>query len=442
MSPTQLVLCTLLAAAAASPCSDIAAQAPRASSAAPASIRATYELPALRLGELQNARLPASVANDRKLALGGVGSDLWRGATDAADEFWMVTDRGPNGQVEVEGKQRRTLLVPEYTPHVLHVRAKDGALSIVASIPLVGASGKAVSGMPNVAKRDEKPFDATGRTELAYDASGLDTEGLVRTSSGELWLADEYGPSLVRVSPAGVVLQRFVPLGAPTTGADYEVVPALPAIYGKRKSNRGFEGLALSRDEKTLYALLQSPLSVPDKKTGEASRHSRVLAFDIAARRPVAEYLYRIEVAGDVDPKAVGEQDEMKLSGIVALDARRLLVLERTDDLAKLFLVDLEGASDLLGTRWDDGEATASLEALTDPGDGKLVPLRKTLAVDLAALKELPRKLEGIAVIDATTIAVANDDDFDVGELDERGNNVGTGAKSRLIVLSLAQPLY
>jgi hypothetical protein len=36
---------------------------------------------------------------DHGIALGGVGSDLY--PADAPDEYWMITDRGPNGQVKL-----------------------------------------------------------------------------------------------------------------------------------------------------------------------------------------------------------------------------------------------------------------------------------------------------------------------------------------------------
>lgn len=61
-------------------------------------IKATYRFPDLPIKEFQNAKFPDSVGNDRKVLLGSVGSDLWRSASDAPGEFWMVTDRGPNGR--------------------------------------------------------------------------------------------------------------------------------------------------------------------------------------------------------------------------------------------------------------------------------------------------------------------------------------------------------
>ena len=56
---------------------------------------ATYTLPDTPIKAFQNAALPRNVANDRKVLLGSVGSDLWHGPKDPRDEFWMFTDRGP-----------------------------------------------------------------------------------------------------------------------------------------------------------------------------------------------------------------------------------------------------------------------------------------------------------------------------------------------------------
>jgi hypothetical protein len=409
------------------------------SSARGARIVATYTLPDLPLAKVQNAVLPNSIANDHKFLLGGVGSDLWHEPGDPANEFWMTTDRGPNGKIDK--KSVRTFPVPEFTPLVLHVRCDKGSIEILKTIAIVGASGKGVTGLSNVEGHDEQPYDATGSTKLAFNPSGLDVEGMVRTTSGEFWLSEEYAPSIAHVGSTGKVIERFVPLGSPASGADYPITASLPAILAKRKDNRGFESLALAPDEKTLFAALQSPLSNPDKKTGEWSRNARVLAFDVAAKKATAEWIYRFESAGDVDPKAKGKQEEMRISALVAVDATHWLVLERTDDSARIYVVDSSAATNVLGTRWDDSATSPSLEAVTDPATEKITVLPKQLIVDLATLEGVPGKIEGVAMIDRSTIAIANDNDFDIVEPDERGDNAGKGKKSRLLVISLAEAL-
>jgi hypothetical protein len=67
-----------------------------------------YTFPDIPIKEFHNKLLPGSVTNDRRVLLGSVGSDLWRAPKDPRDEFWMVTDRGPNGQIKADGTNRRT----------------------------------------------------------------------------------------------------------------------------------------------------------------------------------------------------------------------------------------------------------------------------------------------------------------------------------------------
>ena len=404
---------------------------------------ATFTFPDTPISVFQNKSFPGSVANDRKVLLGSVGSDLWHGPKDARDEFWMLTDRGPNGQIRVDGSNRRTFWVPEFNPTILRVKTEEKAIRILETIPIVGQSGKPVTGLPNLKGIDETPYNYSAKEILPFNPNGLDTEGLVRASAGDFWIAEEYSPSLVHLDRNGRVLKRYIPEGLNLEGTDYPVAQALPAIYGKRKINRGFEGIALSADEKMLYLVLQSPLLNPDRKTGDVSRNTRLLVFDIASERVTAEYVYRFDVSKEFDPNPKNTPDEMKLSGVVALSPTTLLVLERTDLVAKLYSVDISQATNILNTKWDDPKTAPTLEALADPTAAEVRALAKTLVLDLSSLDGMPEKIEGVALLDRNTIAVANDNDFDSEEsqYDAAGNNIGKGKKSQILIISLAKPL-
>src|SRR5689334_9596297 len=405
----------------------------------PAVLKGDYALADTPLAAFQNARVPNSIQNDRKILLGSIGSDLWHGADDAGDEFWMITDRGPNGQIAVNTENRRTFAVPEFNPAILKVKVVDGEIRILETIPILTRSGKPVTGMPNMQTRDEVPYDYSGGKVLNYNPNGLDTEGLVRTRSGDFWVAEEYGPSLLKIAADGKVLKRYVPKGLGLTGTDYDVVEALPEIFAKRKINRGFEGIAISPDEKTLYLALQSPLLNPDKKTGDRSRQTRFLAFDVAAEKVTAEYVYRFDDAKEFDP-AHNTPDEMKVSGVVAISPDTLLVDERTDWIAKIYRVALTAEANVLGTHWDDAGRSPALEALNDTTAGYKA-LAKTLVLDLGRLNGVPEKIEGLAVLDETTIALSNDNDFDIGDFDAQGNNIGKAVKNRILFIKLPAAL-
>jgi len=108
-----------------------------------------------------------------------------------------------------------------------------------------------------------------------------------------------------------------------------------------------------------------------------------------------------------------------------ALGADRLLVLERTDKTTKLHENALAGATDILGSRWDDPAAEKSLEAQNDLSGTGVTPVKKTLRFDSADFKNVPDKLEGIAILGNGDVALINDNDFGI-----------TGEKTQVVVLS------
>ncbi|MDZ4819798.1 MAG: esterase-like activity of phytase family protein [Planctomycetota bacterium] len=407
-----------------------------------ASVSEVFELPAISLKSAQNALLPQSIQNDRGILLGGL-SDLWRSSRDPAGEYWVITDRGPNAKVTVDGKKRRTFPVPEFTPLLLQVRANDGKLELLKTIPLLCTDRSPVTGVSNQPASDGVAYDFSARKNIPPNPNGLDTEGLVRAPNGDFWAAEEYRPSLIKISPQGVVQRRYVPAGVSLEGTGYPVSAVLPEVYTRRQDNLGFEGLAISSDGRTLYAPMQSALSAEDVPEDTPSRNVRILAFDIESEKPVAEYLYQFDEAPLVVAKEGEEPEpaELKIGAAVALPNSKLLVLERIDSTAKIYLVDLAQGTNLLNSDWH-AATSPSLESITDFQTAKVVPQPKTLVVDLATIPDMPDKLEGMALVDQDTIAVVNDNDFGFEDFDEEGNAVQKdSAKSRMYYIKLPKPL-
>ncbi|WP_425840370.1 esterase-like activity of phytase family protein [Streptomyces fractus] len=389
------------------------------------------------LGGFSNALLPGTVDNDRGVNLGGIGSDLYPAGRKG--EFWTVTDRGPNGQIKVDGTKRRTFPVPGFDPAIVRIRVTGDQVKVLDAIPLTTKSGKPVTGLSNQEARDEKPYSYDAKSPLSYNPNGLDTEGIVRAADGSFWLVDEYGPSLVHVSADGRVLARHVPKGLNLQGADYPVVESLPSVLLHRKVNRGFEGLAQLPGGDLVLAV-QSPLSLPDKDAGEASRTTRLLRFSPKSQAVTAEYAYRFDPVDVVDP---GEDDpsELKISSIVAVGGDQLLVEERTDKAARLQEVRLTRGADILGGRWDDDTTSPSLEQLDDPVAKGVPVLGKRLVVDLHKVDGVPDKIEGIALAGRDTLALINDNDFGMtdgdGAFDADGRLVDSGVKTKVTHVKL-----
>jgi hypothetical protein len=185
---------------------------------------------------------------------------------------------------------------------------------------------------------------------------------------------------------------------------------------------------------------LQSPLLNPTTAIVNASRNTRVLVFDIPSETVTAEYVYRFEDVRDFTSNTKTDPTEMKLSAVVALNASTLLIEERTDLIAKIYSVALNKATNILGSQWDDPATSPSLEALADPAASGIKVLPKTLLVDLSTLPGMPDKIEGMVTFDSKVVTVANDNDFDCCAFDSAGNNVGTGVKSKILVITLSNP--
>ncbi len=152
----------------------------------------------------------------------------------------------------------------------------------------------------------------------------------------------------------------------------------------------------------------------------------------------MAEYVYQFDEA-----KAFGGErntpDEMKISAMTFINATTLLVEERTDLVAKLYLIDLRTATNILGSKWNDERTMPTLESLEDPQREGVVPTPKALQLDLSTLRDIPTKIEGMALIDAQTIAIINDNDFDINDatFDPMGNLIPPGAKTRILIVRL-----
>jgi hypothetical protein len=306
---------------------------------------------------------------------------------------------------------------------------------VVAKLPLRGRSGSPITGRPNGVGRDEPILNPAGTVAIAPDHNGVDSEGLVRMPDGSFWMCEEYRPSLLRVSREGVVLSRHVPAGVRLGQADYEVRDNLPARYGSRKDNRGFEAITRQPGSSVLWMLLQSPLELPKPKAARQTGNTRLLAFDTASGQPVGEYIYRLGDPQDPQYAMMGAApDDGKLCAMAAIDADSMLVLEQSDDgIGRLYRCSLRHASNTL----DDERP---LETIADLSAAGVEPLQKTLvahlepllaemAADITAGAWRPGpnevvaglKLEGLAILDRQHVVICNDNDFDIDALSSPG---------------------
>ena len=396
-------------------------------------------LPNIAIKDAMNRVWPGLVTDDRNLRLGGIFSGIYHVFGEPDNEFWATADRGPNGQVRVGNETRRTFPIPEYSPVIYKIQTADNNISITQEIPIKTRSGKPVTGLSNTSN-DEIPYTFDGQTRLEFNPNGLDLEGLTRLPDGTFWLCEEYSPSVIHVDRNGTTVQRLVPAGL-SLDADTEVKGTLPAIYGRRRQNRGFEALTTNEDGSKLFIGLQSPLEFPTRAIGRASRMTRILVVDPRSQLPTAEYVYVLDPAteyGETDP------GEMKLGDLDFINPTTLLMVERTDKIAKIYQIDLSQATNILGTKWSDPQNTQnSLEALTPEqlSSNGITPVGKSMVTDLSKIPAMMEKIEGLTILNDRAIAVGNDNDFGFSSFDPQGRAVNNDLSTTLLTLRLPKPL-
>jgi hypothetical protein len=354
----------------------------------------------------------ASVGVDTLLVVGGTaihatgyGSAITADPHDRTS-FFLLTDRGPNFTAAAGSK---AFPVPDYSPRILRARLEGDTLHITGEIPFRRGDGTPITGRPIGAgacgSTGETPQRLDGST-LPGDPQGLDSEGLVAMRDGTFWVSDEYGPFLVQLAADGKQMQRLSPCDG-----------GLPRVYAKRRPNGGMEGLTITPDGKWLVGIMQAPLDNPTREGVRGySRLTRILFRNITTGA-TREYAYLLD-----DATIEGNSE------ILALTDTRFLVLERDDhflfgvppsSLKRVYEIDVSGALDIsapgaLGATPLPGGKTLEQATVVQLLAAGIVPVTKSLRIDLVASGFPHNKAEGLALGEGNTLLISNDDDFGI----------------------------
>lgn len=311
-------------------------------------------------------------ANDGRV---GYFSDIYYDTN--RNEWWGLSDRGPGG-----GTLNYDTRVQRFT---LDFNATTGAISNfqIAQTIKFSNSGSSLNGIaPN-------PTNELGN---AHDPEGF----VINPKNGNFLVSDEYGPSLREFNRSGQLVRTFttpaniiprntssVPPGAPNFASD-------SGNNAGKRTNRGFEGLAISPDGNYAYAMLQSAML--DEGGGNGTIN-RIVKFDTTTGKAVAQYAYEMKRSGQ----------GQGISALVAINDHEFFVLERnnrgigigatlsTAD-KEVYRIDLNGATDVSGID-------------LDPPGAVFTPVSKSariLDLDADTLVALgnksPEKWEGLAI--------------------------------------------
>jgi hypothetical protein len=322
----------------------------------------------------------------------GLGSGL----SAQGGRVFAVTDRGANlfvsqavddyglGHLEPLRAIRDAKIMPfpDTGPEIAELSVAGNEVRLVRRMPLRTRSGKPISGRALPGGEMEAVFDLQGRP-LALDALGADTEAIAAMPDGGFFVAEEYGPSLLKADENGVVTERWVPAGreAELAHPDLLVRGVLPERAARRRRNRGFEALCVSADGAWLYLGLQSALKDEDE------RSALVLKLDAKTEVLAGEYLYRFDDTSsfmrDAGRRKVTLSD-LKICEFAWAGEDRLIALERIAHTAKLYLASLAG------------------------------PSGKHLLMSSDEYPEIGSDIEGMTLLSPTEIVISSDNDFGV----------------------------
>ena len=385
------------------------------------SIEEVFELPPTDIANLNpNIQLDSAEYSESKGYKGrpypGIGSGLIR-VPKTKNEFYMLTDRGPNfdnlnGAGKVYGK---IFPLENFAPAIVHVKLENKMIQIIKSIPVVDGNGKSVSGISN-GSDDERPYNIDEKV-IPYRPGGIDTEAIQLLPDGNFLISEEYGPSVLVVGPDGKVLMRYLPKGKAIVGTPYPAKDNLPEILKNRRSNRGLENLALSPDGKTAYAILQSPMGDPKSSSFSNSRTVRIVRLDCTNPLDIkVTGMFIVLQSSMSEYPSTSKQADLKYSDATMLSSSKILLLERAAKKVKLIVADLKDATNIL-----DLPASSSLE-LEEKSESlsslNIQPAETSVVFNsVDVLFELDTdKLEGLAVLSPSVVALSNDNDFALGE--------------------------
>ncbi|ETW75139.1 hypothetical protein HETIRDRAFT_455824 [Heterobasidion irregulare TC 32-1] len=331
--------------------------------------------------------IPSNATESTGDTIGGIGSAIALaefvrlGNGSYSGTLVVQPDRGFNvdGTIDYQGRQHRIsfTLTPYYSSTPLSFSAAQRTLALLyrdtllyverddkttTGLDALGVRA-AQTGFPEVADADPVvPIAGSGGGGGDPDRLSLDLEGLVLNGDSSFWVSDEYGPYIYRFDAQGGLLQAIQPPDAIVPLVDGELnFTSVDDPDTGRAGNQGFEGLTTDSAGATLYALLQSATIQDGGNKKKNARHARLLAYNISDPsqfRPSLVGEWVVPLPLDTDNKTLGASELHFVSPGVFLVLARDGGGHGGDDTLSAYkqadLIDISGATDIHGTKFDD----------------------------------------------------------------------------------------
>ena len=263
--------------------------------------------------------------------------------------------------------------------------------------------------------QDHLPYPAARDKDDLLTGADLDPESLRRAKDGSYWIGEEFNPSLLHFSADGVLL------APPFKVTGLNSVDNPSGGKANLPRSRGFEGMAISVDGKWLYPMLEGPVE-------GAGPGLNIYTFDIDEQIFVNENAVNPSFRYRLDEAASAIGDFTMYSNTAGLVLERDSLEGKISILKKVYRVDFEKIDEdgfLLKT------LVADLLNINDPHD---------LNQDGDVLFTFPFwTIEGLVVIDATTLGIVNDNNYPLGQA---RNNSGSKPDDNEFILIEVDPLW
>ena len=239
---------------------------------------------------------------------------------------------GDNGFGAKENSPDYVLRAYRISPDFKTRNSGAGSVSVKSSITLHDPDRKIT--FPIVATFQTYPASAIPvaaeiRQNRLLTGWDFDIESVRRAHDGTLWFGDEFGPFLIHTDADGKVLDTQIPLPGVQS-------PQNPFLVGTPNLGRskGFEGMAISGNGKTLYPMLEGSL------TTEPDQNKLLISeFDVQSKQFTGkQWWYRMDAT--TASNAIGD--------LTAVSDRLFLVIERDNNqgataaFKKIFLVNFD----------------------------------------------------------------------------------------------------
>ncbi|MBU3845622.1 MAG: esterase-like activity of phytase family protein [Candidatus Acinetobacter avistercoris] len=274
------------------------------------------------------------------------------------------------------------------------------------------------------------PFEIVNQntTERLLTGADFDPESLQREADGSFWIGDEFGPYLLHFDKDGVLLDAPIALPNPYV-KDQELrspqnqlnKEAVNFVEPLVQRSGGFEGMAISKDGKYLYPILEKPLS--NDKTGKLI----ISQFDLKTKKYTGQYyLFTL----DTKATAIGDfQLYSENEGVI---------IERDDSEN-----NLGGHKKLIKISFNGSGKDVAREEIVDLMDIANPDLLygTPREGDIATGQRFGfpfQTIEDLIIEDATTLTIFNDNNFPGSS----GRNKNLADDNEIIQIKLPKSLY